>query len=727
MRRSVIGVVLPTVDQYYQRDLLEGISEMAEELEYDIFYFCGGQLGLQDGNDVYNNAIYQLIQTDDLVGLIFVSGTLTNHCGKDVFDNFLGLFRDIPSVHLTYEDETKNCIFVDNYKSMVKVIDHLFIDHDYNRYAFISGPESNSEAIRRKEAFLDCMKEQKIDKENYRVYSGDFSKESAHGAFREIVKENWKPDVILCANDEMAIGVSESMSVMDDMSWRHIPFTGFDNIDNATTFSPSFTTLEQPLFDMGKSAVSALTLLIEGKLKKISLPHSGQLKVRESCGCNHFKNILGRLPVITSSNENITNNLLNTLYGLDGLAGRKTSQAYSFHELITFLLEELNQEKEPGYFLGYLQKYYSNEVLRPVIEDQMATVKETLISTYGMLPSYVLEIFIQFEKIKASQGIKDLRMSNYDFNTVFYYSSEMIRALIGVTDTESVFKVIKEYISGYDFNHFYVCLFEEVLFNELDRAFVYPEKTELRFGYQNGEWIEPFAFETKVMIPQALISHEKAESYIIYPLNYRSSFFGYIICDLEATASPFLDILRREIANTLERLYIQQELDRYNQYLSELSIRDSLTELYNRRGMRDYFSEISSEGKEFGIIVGDMNNLKVINDSYGHNEGDVAIRAIGNILNTSIDGRVGRVGGDEFMCLLNPLGEQDMHQVLDEIQKKIKLYNEHADKDYDISIAIGYSYWTIGQFESLDQALDVADAMLYKHKKRYKETGEWRF
>lgn len=725
MKRKTIGVIIPLVDQYYQRDLLNGINDMARELACDLLYFCGSQLKEEKCKEKFDNELYGLINMKGLDGFLSISGTLSNQCSTEFFQAFINKYDAKPMIHVSYEDKERHCIYVNNYDSMMKVVRHIKKDHRYKKVAYISGPMSNKESIRREAAFIDYMENHDVPNEDYRIVYGDFSKESAHAAVYELYDSGWKPDALICANDEMAIGVNEVLVKLEDPDWERIPFTGFDNIANATTFSPSFTTVDQPLYDMGRSAISSLALLMEHGMKHVTLPHSGKLIIRESCGCNNFGSIFEGYQMDVQEKDSIQDKLIAHIRSLDSLSGKSIKRAYSFHAFATTLSKELEGEGKPGSFLTYLQSRYIEPDVRAAIDEHMELIKSELMNGFDMMPSYITEIFLQFEKMRAKQVIKDARRENYHSNTIFYYSSEMISEMIGISTRDDMFAVIDKYIHTFGFDQFHICLFEEAMFIDDNQEFTYPEHLDLKFSYSKGAFNDLSRFRTEEMVPFSIRDDDEPVSYVMYPLNFQDSYFGYIICDLHATESPFLDIVKRELANTLERLYIKSELERYNQYLSELSIRDSLTELYNRRGIMGYFDTLSKEcpgGKGIGILLGDINNLKEINDTYGHNEGDIAIIAMARILKEVIQGEVGRIGGDEFLCVVDTcVSTEELERMMDQVASKIDAYNEEVGKPYLLSISLGIDIWEQEKINSIDEVIQVADEMLYDQKRRYKK------
>jgi diguanylate cyclase (GGDEF)-like protein len=121
-------------------------------------------------------------------------------------------------------------------------------------------------------------------------------------------------------------------------------------------------------------------------------------------------------------------------------------------------------------------------------------------------------------------------------------------------------------------------------------------------------------------------------------------------------------------------------------------------------------------------MYADMNNLKIINDKYGHEEGDFALSLVGKILKNVVGkiGVCGRIGGDEYALVL-PLKDKTGDDISDLIDKKLEEASRKSNKPYDITVSCGYQVIYANLDQDLEEALAVADAMLYEVKKRKKE------
>ena len=144
---------------------------------------------------------------------------------------------------------------------------------------------------------------------------------------------------------------------------------------------------------------------------------------------------------------------------------------------------------------------------------------------------------------------------------------------------------------------------------------------------------------------------------------------------------------------------------------------DDLTGLRNRRGIDLYFSSLSSESMRAVIFI-DINNFKMINDEFGHQEGDDALKSIASILSSSvrISDLAARVGGDEFLLVTKIRQEDDISHMIDRINEKIKIFNSESSKAYSLSLSFGASITPAGKMIDKEKLIAQADERMYQHK-----------
>lgn len=151
--------------------------------------------------------------------------------------------------------------------------------------------------------------------------------------------------------------------------------------------------------------------------------------------------------------------------------------------------------------------------------------------------------------------------------------------------------------------------------------------------------------------------------------------------------------------------------------LKKLSEMDSMTQLYNRNKYNQMLVNVYPTVDHIGVIFGDVNGLKTINDSMGHEYGDFVISAIASSILENLDenARAYRIGGDEFVVIMEKAEEADLREVIRRTNDSITRKNK-ASKVY-ISAAFGFA---LGEGKNIDKIITEADANMYAEKQRQK-------
>ena len=192
--------------------------------------------------------------------------------------------------------------------------------------------------------------------------------------------------------------------------------------------------------------------------------------------------------------------------------------------------------------------------------------------------------------------------------------------------------------------------------------------------------------------------------------------------------SDFYNIFLLNLSVTLERLWKNDNINRlYRQQKAlyekqmELSVHDELTGILNRRGFNEFSQNAikSLRGKNtVCTMVVDMDGLKHINDIYGHNEGDFAIRMAAHIITECcVSGEIaGRAGGDEFYIYASDYSQEKLDRFERELVRLCEEYNESNGKPYRIELSCGAYLCETDSSGSIEDYLKISDARMYEQK-----------
>ena len=185
-----------------------------------------------------------------------------------------------------------------------------------------------------------------------------------------------------------------------------------------------------------------------------------------------------------------------------------------------------------------------------------------------------------------------------------------------------------------------------------------------------------------------------------YKLDKHSSFCPYIICHDGETCTMFKKISGREKMN-VNKLY-------------RLAYTDLMTGIYNRNAFEEYLNNIKKNPDLIDglyVLIVDINNLKIINDIYGHSAGDVAIKTVAQSMQNTFGGNgvVFRIGGDEFISFAK-------NTYLDVVFFKKEIEKKNKKLGFDLSVAVGQCQYNKGYHISIDDFITSCEREMYRDK-----------
>ena len=212
-------------------------------------------------------------------------------------------------------------------------------------------------------------------------------------------------------------------------------------------------------------------------------------------------------------------------------------------------------------------------------------------------------------------------------------------------------------------------------------------------------------------------------SYYFYNKNSKSEIKSLILFTLLPVVSAGIQnynygIILGQVGFTLSELLIY-----FNNQKKEANY-DELTGVYNRRAFNKRANKIFYSNKSMFLMLMDADDFKIINDKYGHLEGDKALIQIAYILNRAINNThknysLARYGGDEFVIVGNIQNKDEVAQLINQIEEEEKKYNKETNNKYNIKLSIGYALQN-DNHTSVEDLIKEADALMYAKKRKRK-------
>ncbi len=297
-------------------------------------------------------------------------------------------------------------------------------------------------------------------------------------------------------------------------------------------------------------------------------------------------------------------------------------------------------------------------------------------------------------------------------------------------------------LQGFDISGAAICLYKEPLHCDDSSTFTLPNQiavfsafdTFTGFSSDNVDQILPVFDPHTTIIPENVLSSKGTIS--VVPLYHGHLQFGYFVYRqgyYDSTIYTMLAISIASIVSSSKSFSLEEEKNRKlterNDTLNRISYTDEMTNILNRRGFMKKGQQAIDDAVQTAaqglVIFGDMDHLKRINDTYGHEAGDRAIIAEAKILtklfrSTDI---VGRLGGDEFGIVAVGLDEEGFTGIQKRLAQMCAAWNEKNKEPFTLSISLGAESFSDTK-TNLINLLKIADTRQYEAKRERRESAK---
>ena len=503
------------------------------------------------------------------------------------------------------------CVLVDhdNHAAQKAMADHVIRKHGARRLVYLTGNLTNNspEGPTRLAGFQEACRENNIPSENIQVLEKTWRTSDGTDVARQWIEEKFPlPDAFICANDEMALGLMETLQENSIRVPEDVIVAGYDNLDSAQLSCPRLSSVFCDYCQLNYRAMETLIDMIDEKPVPPVVHGDFEIVAAGSCGCSE--------------------------------------------------------------------------------DDRPDTIRERYFRQTRFLRSFYLLQGQLAEELFEANSLKDLTAAVL-----------RNRAIFGCND---IFLC---------FNDYYFDNYEKAEWTQDSESFgremVMAGRSYIRFP-------------TRQLLPEPYLSRE--QFLIFYPLHYNTYSIGYIAMDgmSEAAKMNLHESIFNFLEIAIENIRKKELLRRFNEMLDDLSVHDGLTELYNRFGLERYGEEILSRLiKKYGsaqVLFTDMDEMKDINDKWGHDAGDDALRAVARILreNCGEEDFIMRYGGDEFVVIASGTAEDLKKRILAAADE----WNASSGRPFALGMSIGRSVAARNPKRSLDECIREADARMYEIK-----------
>lgn len=747
-----IGLLASGIADNYSMSICRGAMKAAKECGVKLVIFPGKYLDRNLTNrkeimyEYQYNTLFSYAMGNRLDAVLIIADSIGCYASAERIRELVEQYHQIPCVLAGSKMDGYVSVNFDNYSGISEGMNYLIHELGLTKIGMVGGPDDNTDARERKNVFMRILDENGIPFDPRCFVEGSLSRYSKE-AFEVLLNNYPEMQAVFCVNDDTAIGFYDALKTHGKMPGKDVMVFGFDNMLSSPKMKPPLSSVWAEPSQLGENAFYKALQMIRGdKVEKQMLPtkfikrdslgtsrkkhehryerrmdrqridiyfneifyrhikEEGDKIITQIRGC--FRELMNKVIDIYNAGEADAEQRSEVLRMVDGLLGNNAMDYADMENFLTHveLLYQAFQKKEGAKWYELDDTFsavYRKIVM--VVEQHLGRISEDKENDQYAMKLFVKDI-MQFEK-----------------------------------GTDQSYAVLLEHLEWFDIENAYIYTFKKPIMHLEHEELEIPENLYLKAVRSGGrvESVLGAAQKTKTdAIFRSSIPGKNCAALVVFPLFSNEMLYGILVCDMTeklfengeflvnqmGAAIKMLELLKSnaEIQRQLEESLIT--LKENNIQLDTISKSDVLTGILNRRGFylsgEELLEKNKSEGVRTLVAYVDMNNLKIVNDRYGHDEGDFSIKLISEMLTGVAEGRglAGRVGGDEFALAVDALPDDEEKAFVEEVYKRFWKYNESSEKPYNITVSIGTCIVEPDDAVTLKEALTLADGRLYEEK-----------
>jgi len=612
-RYKIIALCTCRIQDKESHNFIAMLNERLVEINCRLIIFNKIWVTNDDVKEDPQLSIFNLINSKVIDAVIIQADRFINYqvCEQIVKKS---LEQSLPVISLGYSFD--DCINIQYYhqSGFKDIIEHLIKHHKVRDFHMIAGEKNNKYSDERIEVFKETLKEYNIPVTDDMISFGDFWPIPAKKIAIRLMKENKLPRAFVCANDNMAIAVTEVLMQNGINVPNDVIVTGYDCIDEIYSLEPTITSA----FISSKISAQVIfetvyDVLYHGKRSGIVSLNS-KMVINESCGCE--------------SKEKIN--------------------------LTPYLNEQVSR----------FCQYQDDDIILAEITAKISLAKDEddLCQILNNYLTKSLCVLLHKECVDSSKDPKIKLPNTFGNNMYMIYDSD-------------------SYNSGF-------------------------KPSMVSFDY---------------IMPNIERYLDDGRSIILTSLFYQGSTLGYTCFYFENhdisnyyKVPQIINSLNNGLGGLRNLIHNQYLID----HIAELYKTDALTGLYNRRGFLIEYEKFlkKNQGLSLTVIMCDLDGLKKINDTYGHEEGDIAIQKVAYALKECCPAGAiyTRFGGDEMLAVFNnDIADNDIYNSFEAL---LSNYNIKANKPYTVSASIGIYRTNPNEVLNFEELIKCSDKLMYENK-----------
>ncbi len=564
-RRPRIGFLARRIWDSFAIPLWRGVQDACRERDADLVTYVGTNLRAAWSTALVQGfTVYDLIDAENIDGLVVSASSLISFIGKEAMSALYGRFGSLPIVNISHAVEDRPTVAVDNYGGMRALVSHLIDVHGRRSIVFIPGPLENEEVQDRYRGYSDALRERGLPVERELLApAGSWDWDTGRLSMRAFLGEKHPEfDAVVAVTDGLAIGAIEALKDADIAVPERVSVTGFNNSLEAILIDPAITTVQQPIYELSKTAVYSLFSLIRGEQVPPLETLRTSLAIRRSCGCgtegqaHESEAGAGESPgravsIPMEERDRIVSDMARIMTTYDGVLPLDWAS-----RLLDAFLSEAGGAS-PG---GFLQE--CGAILRRI--SSCGRDADELKEIFSLLDSRTRRLFGDEMGKRALEMLANARMAVTDESGMaamrrdwirtneHRLSFEMETAMDFAVDEEGMIDTLIRKLPGLGIRACFVATYVDPSAPASLAApmVMYRDGTRIPVGKNCAN------IPSRSLVPREFLPGDERRSLVVLPLFFQEMNAGYAVCEVGMADGKAYEIVRQELSGALQKILL---------------------------------------------------------------------------------------------------------------------------------------------------------------------------
>lgn len=563
-KRPTFGLLTHGAGDPNSHTIWAAVASVAQAQDVNLICFPGKPLHSPHGFEAQSNVLYDLVNEEELDGLVIWLAALTHQADLKEVKQFCARYRSFPIVTVGVLVKDIPGVLVDNYQGMRDVITHLIDEHGHSRIAFIRGPELHQEAEDRYRAYVNVLADYGIPFDPDLVVVGDFRESGGVAAIDVLVDQRKvRFDALVAASDNMAVGAMNMLQARGIRIPADVAIASLNDESQSEIATPPLTTSSLRFYEQACRAAEMVLALLQGEQvpQQVILP--SRLLTRQSCGCPDplaiqatEKTILFHGVTIDAILAGQRGHILTAMLqsveilsaSFDAVWVERLLDAFT-NEIVyrmggaflRVLEEALRQSAAAG---GKLSRWHGAITLLrhhilPCLENaEIVRRAETLWQQAQLMIGETAQRAQAYQALQTKQRASTLAEIN-----------QMLSATLGISELTDV---LAHVLPQLNISSCYLSLYEDpkLLTGRSNLIFAYDKNGRINLDDREHR------FPSRQLLPDGFFPVDSRYSFTVEPLYFRDDQLGFVLFEADPYEEEVYEILRGQISSALKRILL---------------------------------------------------------------------------------------------------------------------------------------------------------------------------